>query len=362
MPHHQQISYIAPAAPARRRPATGQEPFLRPEIGFTPRWFRMKLGIDFGKKWHTDLLYRRKTVIAMRAELRRRFPGTAIGGIDRPDSPLDLLTGMYGGAVVAGIYGIPLVYAENNWPNCRQKYLTEEEIGHLEPPDLDTSPLFQDMLRQAELIASLEGRIEGYVNWQGILNNAQRIRGNAIFLDMLDRPEWCLRFFEDIFTTMTGAMKRLNERQHRSGVTTGFVTVSNCLVNMISPTLYRDLLLPFDKRLEETSGSIAIHNCAWKADPYLEHYASIPDVGYIDMGLESDLARAKVLFPHARRAVMLTPKDLSEKTVDELRKDLERIAGEYAPCDVVAADIDAGVPDGKVLAFYKMCEELSRFR
>lgn len=31
----QLISYIALSAPATRRPADGDEPFLRPEIGFT---------------------------------------------------------------------------------------------------------------------------------------------------------------------------------------------------------------------------------------------------------------------------------------------------------------------------------------
>ena len=89
----QLISYIAPAAPATRRWAQGDETFLRPEIGFTPKWYREKLQIDFGKRWHDDPDYRRQTVIAMRKELRRRFAGTRIGGIDRPDSSLDLLTG-----------------------------------------------------------------------------------------------------------------------------------------------------------------------------------------------------------------------------------------------------------------------------
>ncbi|MHC4338115.1 MAG: hypothetical protein ACYSTG_09280 [Planctomycetota bacterium] len=95
---------------------------MRPEIGFTPKWFRTALGIDFGEKWHTDPAYRRQTVLAMRDELRRQFPGSKIGGIDKPDKPLDLLTGVYGGNVVAMIYGVPAVYAEDNWPNCEHTW------------------------------------------------------------------------------------------------------------------------------------------------------------------------------------------------------------------------------------------------
>ncbi|MGD8500556.1 MAG: hypothetical protein PVJ86_07900, partial [Phycisphaerales bacterium] len=83
----QLISYIAPGAPATRRPATGQEPFLRPEIGFTPRWYHEAIGVDFDRRWHTDPAYRKEAISAMRKELARRFRGTAIGGIDRPDKP-----------------------------------------------------------------------------------------------------------------------------------------------------------------------------------------------------------------------------------------------------------------------------------
>jgi len=107
----QLISYIAPAAPATRQPATGSEPFLRPEIGFTPNWYRTAIGIDFGRRWHTDPAYRCETLLVMRGELKRRFPETRIGGIDRPDKPLDMLTGTYGCNSVAAIYGIPIIYA-----------------------------------------------------------------------------------------------------------------------------------------------------------------------------------------------------------------------------------------------------------
>ena len=65
----QLVSYIAPAAPAARRQAQGDEPFLRPEIGFTPNWYRTALGIDFSQQWHTDPAYRRETILAMRGHL-----------------------------------------------------------------------------------------------------------------------------------------------------------------------------------------------------------------------------------------------------------------------------------------------------
>jgi hypothetical protein len=59
---------------------------------------------------------------------------------------------------------------------------------------------------------------------------------------------------------------------------------------------------------------------------------------------------------------MYTPMDLANKPLEAIRLDLERIARDYAPCDLVLADIEAGTPDVRVLQVLAMCEELSRTR
>ncbi|MHC4432996.1 MAG: uroporphyrinogen decarboxylase family protein, partial [Planctomycetota bacterium] len=298
---HQLISYIAPAAPATRRPATGHESFLRPEIGFTPKWYHDAIGVDFGRRWHDDPAYRKEALVAMRGELAKRFAGTGVGGTDRP---LDLLTGAYGVCCVAAIYGVLVRCAQDRWPVCEKRYLSVDQVERLEPPDLDANDFFQNLLAQVDRIAEQQGRVEGYINWQGVLNNAWRLRGEALLTDLLDAPQRCWRLFDCVSTTMIEAARRLHERQRRSGVEIGFITVSNCLVNMVSPQQYRELLLPFDRRIAEAFGCIGIHNCAWNADPYLDDYAGVPHVGYIDMGLDSDLVRARQMFGRARRALM----------------------------------------------------------
>ncbi|HUT36392.1 MAG TPA: uroporphyrinogen decarboxylase family protein [Planctomycetota bacterium] len=354
------ISYIAPGAPATRRPMDGDEPYLRPEVGFTPKWYHQALGIDFGERWHADSAYRRGTVVAMRAELHRRFPCTRIGRIDRPSEPLDLLTGTFGACVVAGIYGVPLVFAPDGWPDSAHHYLDGDQADALTPPDLDANPFLRGLLDQVDQIAALEGRVEGYINWQGVLNNAHRLRGQALFMDIAMAPERARRLLDCVAATMTDATRRLYERQRATGVEVSHFTVSNCLVNMVSPEVYREFLLPHDVRFAEAFGLLGIHNCAWRADPYVPHYATVPNVGYIDMGLDSDLIAAREAFPNARRALMYTPMDLARRTVSQLRDDFERIARDFGPCDLVLADIEAGTPDERVRAAVNLCGEISR--
>jgi len=358
----QLVSYIHLGAPATRRPAAGGEPFLRPEVGFTPRWYCAALGEDLGERWHCDPAFRAASLRRMAAEARRRFPGIPIGNVAADGEPGDLLTGLFGGALVAALYGQPIRFAPDNWPVNEHRYLTEEAAARLEPPDLDAHPLFRSVMAQADWIARRRGRIEGYLNWQGVLNNALRIRGEEIFADMALRPATARRVFSCVARTMLDGAQRLYARQRRSGVKVRHFTVSNCVVNMVSPAQYREFLLPFDRVFAREYGVLGIHNCAWNATPWLAEYARIPGVAYVDMGIESDLARARALFPQARRGLMYTPMDLATKPIEGIRADLRRVAEEYAPCDVVFADIEAGTPDARVREAVEICRELSAGR
>jgi len=354
----QLISYIAPSAPATRRPARGDEPFLRLEFGFTPAWYAEALDINFGERWHCDPAYRKTTILSMKKLLAQRFPNISIGG-NEPETELDLLTGTYGANTVAAIYGVPVRFDAKGWPVSEHRFLDDAQIDALQPPDLDDNAFFQSLLQQVEWIGQDQGRVEGYINWQGVLNNAQRLRGQQLFMDMIMAPERARHLFECVFATMVDGAKRLHQRQRQSGVDVRFFTVSNCLVNMLSSELYHDFLLPFDQRLAETFSCIGVHNCAWNADPYLDAYAAIPNVGYIDMGMDSDLAKARHLFPHARRAIMYTPMDAANKSLSGIKADLEGIAVNYGPCDIVVADIDPGVPDERVRDFYRISQDIS---
>lgn len=353
---HQLRSFIAPAAPATRAPCDGTESEMRVEFGFTPRWYRTQLAIDFSERWHTDPLYRHKTDVQMRKELNRRFPALQLGGPD-PDGAPGSLTGAHGGVFVAMIFGVPVQYFPDNWPAARHVFLDASQVAQLEPPDLEDSAVMTRLFEQMDIMEREFGRIEGYVNWQGVLNNAFRIRGSDVFLDMVADPPLAHHLFEVVTETMIAGMRLVYARQRGTGVVVRHATVSNCLVNMVSPEQYRACLFPYDRRISEAFEHFGIHNCAWNVDSYIADYARITKLGYVDMGLASNLVQAKRLCPSARRAVMYTPMDLVNKSREELWADLLRIRRELSPCDIVMADIDRDTPDARVLEFARLAEE-----
>ncbi len=356
-PTQQLISYIAPAAPATRRPATENLPFLRPEIGFTPKWYHKALNIDFGEKWHSNPNYRRQTRILMVKKLNKRFPKSQIAQMETAD--IDVLTGTYGASAIAAIYGIPIKYDKEQWPTSEHQYLSEAELENLSSPDLDQNIFFQSLMDQVDWIGKNEGKVIGFMNWQGVLNNAHRLRGQDIFMDMYLAPEQTKHLLDCVCTTMIEAAKQLHQKQKKYAGTQTFFTISNCLVNMVNPELYEEFLLPFDQKIAASFDVIGIHNCAWNANPYLDHYTKIPRVAYLDMGIGSNLEKTRSLFPNTRRSIMYTPMGVANKKNSEIRLDLEQIARNYGPCDVVAADIEYGTPDERVTELIDLCKIIS---
>jgi len=353
---HHLRSFIAPGSPATRAPCDGTESEMRVEFGFTPRWYRERCGIDFSERWHLDPMYRRETVVTMRKELNRRFPSLRLGGANPEDTP-GTLDGVHGTLTVSMTFGIPVDYYSDNWPAARHQFLSEEQVAALDVPNLPDVPVFAQLLEQMDLIKREFGRIEGYVNWQGVLNNAFRLRGQDIFVDMVKNPHLAHDLFEVVARTMIAGMQYVYGRQRDTGVVIRHATVSNCTVNMVSADQYREHLMPYDRMISDAFEFFGIHNCAWNVDPYVEDYARIRTLGYIDMGLQSNLTRVKRLCPDTRRAVMYTPTDLVNKTLDEIRTDLIRVRRELSPCDIVLADIDHDTPDDRVVAFAKLAED-----
>ena len=351
-------SYFGLGAPQRREPCTGTEPVMRVSVGFTPRWFHEHCGVDSSERWHTDAEYRARSLEIMRAELRRRFPGIPIRGTE-PDASSCTIDGIFGATIIPAVFGMRIQYAGDQWPTVTGEPLPVQELDRLEVPDLLNVRFFTRILDQMDAIATRFGEIHGYLNYQGVLNNAFRLRGDAIFLDLVEAPGRALQLFEVITETMIQTARLVHKRQRASGVNVRHFSTSNCVVNMVSPEIYRRLLLPFDLQLRRAFELFGVHNCAWNVDPYIEAYATIPRLGYVDMGLESDLARAKFCCPNARRAVMFSPAELNEKPLEWIRSELERVRKELAPCDVVLADVDVETPDERVISVFRMCEELT---
>ena len=351
-------NHIPISSPARREPTDGTESPLRVSLGFEPAWFHQRCGVDFSERWHTDPVYRHDTLVTMKAELHRAFPTVEYWDVNRTDDTWTI-SGVYGAYFIALVFGCRLRYAPDRWPLIVSKpALSLEELANLKPDDLQSAPIVADLFRQMDVIERESGNINGYLNWQGVLNNAFNIYGQDIFVAMTDTPELAHKFSGRVCDVMIALAQRVQARQRQSGFDINQLDVSNCVMNMISPRAYRQFIFPCDKRIAESFERFGVHTCNWNVTPYLQVLNELPKIGYLDMGIVSDMRQARALFPDTRRAVMYSPVKLQGASIAEIREDMQKIHDELAPCDIVMADIQATTTDSRVNALLDICHAL----
>ena len=351
--------YISLGAPPTRRPCNGREEFMRPEIGFNPSWFYKYCNVDFSEKFHTNVEYRYQAYEKMKKEVKKRFPEFSIGMGLGEDTP-DLLTGLYGTVVLDAAFGKKISYYHDKWPVCHGDNLTTDEMLNLKVPDLENTWIFQDILRQMDEIEERFGKVLGFLNWQGVLNQAFRLRGQDIFVDMVTEPEAAANLFDVVSKTIIKGTKLIQKRQRKSGVDYNFGNIGNCTANMVSPKMYEKVIYPYDLSIRKEFDDFAIHNCAWSVTDLADVYKNTENLGYLDMGMETDLKKVKNLFPDTRRNVLYKSIDLLNKSEDEIREDFEKIYNQIAPCDIGLPDIEDDVPDEKIKLVIATCEKYNK--
>jgi hypothetical protein len=154
--------------------------------------------------------------------------------------------------------------------------------------------------------------------------------------------------------------QRIQERQRASGFPVDQLSVANCVVNMISPQTYAELVRPFDIRIAQSFKRFGVHTCEWDITPYIEALAELPKLGYLDMGMMSDMRRVRETFPETYRAVLYNLIKLQEGSLEEIRKDMEVIYNDLGPCDLVLVAIQSTTSDERVQALVDICAEIER--
>ena len=353
-------NHIPVSGPARREPTDGSETAMRVSLGFEPAWYHQRCGVDFSERWHKDPHYRHETLVQMKAELHRAFPLVGYWDPARSDDTWTL-SGCYGAYVIPQVFGCELQYAPDRWPAIvHRPQRTLEEWAALDPDELLAHPFVSELFGQMDIIAAAAGKIHGYLTWHSTINNAFNLREQALFTDMIDQPDLTHRFLGLVCDVMIRLAQRVQARQRRSGFEINQLDISNCVMNMISPRTYRNFIFPYDVKTSESFERFGVHTCNWDATPYLNELKKLPRVGYLDMGIMSDLRRARELFPGARRAVMYSPVRLNDAPIEEISADMRKIYEDYSPCDIVMADIQAQTPDTRVIELLEICRDLER--
>lgn len=324
---------------------------------FSPNWWYRNYGIRFTEDFYLDKQVRIENDVLMRRALFERF------GFCEPNAqPRPILGSMQvaGGFVVPALLGLQIRFSPSEAPVAVTGNLDREQVMALRVPDIEQTWPMSDLLRQSNELRAEHGWVCGDFDVDGILNVALQIRGEELFIDLLEDPESAKHLFsvvartiEAVATCIRSVTGTCSIATNRSilAVDSRLFLHSNCSLQMISPALYREFLFPLERDLASRFRPYGIHHCGDNLHLFADLYAQL-EPEFVDVGWGSDVGRCGALLPTSFLNLRLSPVRILQETEDTVRREVVELLSQVAAdrIGLCCINMDHGTPDANVHA------------
>ena len=324
--------------------------------GFMPSWWSHEYGLTFSREFHVNADVHKRTLAQIESILQERFgdlPHFFCGDRYAESYPTER---RYGDALIPALFGADVSFDDaSGHPYAHFLHITDEEAADLTVPDVASHPVFTSIVNERENVAI---PTTGELGFEGVVNIAYRLRGQEMFVDLVEKRSLIHHVFSVVYETIDDMVHLFRQWQDPTlSKPTHFVNC-NCLVNMMSPRMYRDNLVEFDKRFHESFGLFGVHTCNWTVDPYLDCLAEIGELAYLDMGPKSDIGKVHELFPDLACSVFFGPEKFRALGLREIRKEITELGKRIERGYILLSDLEAGTTDGQVREAYEAASQL----
>jgi hypothetical protein len=262
----------------------------------------------------------------------------------------------YGDALIPALFGAQVSFDDaSGHPFAFGLNLTADQVEQLGVPDVAHHPVTQHLLHAHQ---DDGWRAAGELGFEGVINIAYKLRGQDLFLDMIDSPERTRHLYAVIWQTLADFVGRVRAWQDPAGARPTYFVNCNCLVNMMSGPMYARQLLEFDRRFYQRFDLFGVHTCNWTIDPYLDALAEMPNLAYLDMGPNSDIERVHRLFPDLCPSVFLHPQWLREASEPDIARHITELGKRIGRGYILFSDLEIGTRDSQIRAAYAAAARL----
>lgn len=340
------------------------------DITFHPTWWHKNAGIDFSQPFFDDYKYRMECDVKMRRALYDHFGAYGIGEKDPQPRPLlgtDLLAAGY---LYSQLMGCDIVYKPDNSPQVVCKNLEAEDLEDIEVPDLDSSPIWAATQRQIDGLLRDYGRVETYINLQGIQNIALDLMGQELYMAYYSDPDevsGLLKKITDLSLEIGRRFYALND--DISGGVTAIVRqvmprnylTSNCSVEMVSNACYEEFLLPHDQRLADEFTCFGIHHCGKSMEHVCEGYSKVRNLAFAEVGAGSNITYVREHLPGVWLNLRYSAVNIQKETSDQIHENVARMLREgkadQGNISISCVGMDVNTPEESIIAFLDACKQ-----
>ena len=229
------------------------------EVVFNPNWWHNNYGICFDESFYLDRQTRIDNDVIMRKALFDRF-----GFGESIPAPRPVIGSMMvaGGFMLPALFGVPIKFSDNEAPWPTGLTLTDEEILRLQSPDLRNTWPMNNLLCDIPILMDTFGYVIGDFDLDGLFNTALHLRGQRIFLDLMEAPDLVDHLFGVLAETYVSLVNLMRSLTGSCSIATNRSIIhvdpsiflhSNCSVSMVSPHLYKKTLLKYEYSCRKTS-------------------------------------------------------------------------------------------------------------
>ncbi len=335
------------------------------ELVFNPNWWYQNYSISFDESFYLCRKARIENDCAMRRALCDRFDL----GQGEPAAPRPVIGSPFvaGGFVIPALLGVKIQFDQAAAPTPVCSGLSPVEIQKLTVPDIRQTWPMNLIMADVDTMTRDYGYVVGDLNTDGILNTALHLRGNDLFTDFYDQPGLVSHLFQVIAETIVIVAEYLKRVSGSCSIAVNRSVLNfdcqtflhaNCSLQMISPEIYRQYLLPWDLYLAKRLQPYGIHHCGSNFHAFCDLYSQIP-ASFFDVGWGSDVALSRQRLPDAFLNLRLSPVRMLQQSREQIVADAIGLLTQAKSGERVGLcciNMDCGTPDENVRALLNISQ------
>jgi len=342
---------------------------LPADIVLAPAWYFHNAGITFDEDFFFNPDKRVEAERTMEQVLHEKWGRFGLGRDRDRDIPQVGAVHLAAGFLISEMLGCKVEYKVDAPP---QVLPANRDSLELNPEDAFRSSAFKKFEDLTEKLSEKYGYLKGDVNWGGILNLALDLRGEAIFMDIFDRPDEVKAFFGGIETVIERFVDFIERRTGSSSISVNrnvrhicpaVYLHSECSHTMISHEDYEKFLLDADVRWSRRHRPFGVHYCGPDAHKKAGTFAKIPHLDFLDVGWGGDVKELREHLPKTFLNIRLSPVEIIDRSTDEIHLTIRRLVNDSDNpylTGVCCINMDEKVRDEKITAIFETVEELRK--
>lgn len=337
------------------------------DVVLHPSWWHTHAGITFDEDFFFHPFKRVESERRMEQVLHERFGRYGLGADRDRDLPVIGAVHNAAGFFVSEVLGCEVRYKPDGAPEVIP---AGQPTLNVDPDKAFRSPAMKRYERLLDELKARYGYVVGDINWGGVLNIALGLRGQDVFLDMVDEPDKTkaqFRKLAEVIERFTSGIQsetgtssisvNRNVRHFRKPV----FLHSECSHTMISAQNYEDFLMPIDVEWSQRHRPFGIHHCGKDPHRFAASYAKLPWLDFLDVGWGGDVALLRRQLPRTFFNLRLDPMTIVSKTPAEIHEivlRLVRLSDNPWLTGVCCINMDHIVSDEQICAIFDTVNEL----